>query len=291
MWCASSKKPSYSVRQPFNFYLRLGCDRQAQTFVSQQYTAYPFRLSRTFRLDAENPDRAYLYLMNSSPGLFAGDQLHLGIQLDPTAQVYLTDQAATKVHTMPVPGSLAQVMYQIEVASGASLEFVPEPLILYADASLEQSIEVTLHPTGQLFLSEIVIPGRLARTEYYQFRHYFSRLRVLSPDRELIFADAMRLEGKANPFKDSLFFAPFPILATIAIVFPAIDRDQLSNQLTSAATANSSVRVGVSPLPNCSGLWVRLMGKDVNDIKTYIRLALNRARQMNGQPALPEIPK
>ncbi|MEM9215360.1 MAG: urease accessory protein UreD [Cyanobacteria bacterium P01_F01_bin.150] len=283
-----------------DFYVRVGCARNSQTFVAQQYTAYPFRLSRTFRLD-EGSDkqirdrRAYLYLMNSAPGVFGGDRLNLGLTLEPNAHLYLTDQAATKVHKMPVTDgsdSFAQLSWHITVGAGASLEFVLEPLILYAEAQLSQSTTITLDPISNLFVSEIIVPGRLARSEYYQFREYHNRLRVLSPDGTLLFGDTMRLVGQSNLFKDSIFFAKYPLMANIYTVLPTIDLEQLSHELaTNSQLKSSDLLTGFSPLPNCNGLLIKVMGDRVGQIQSYIYDVLSHIRNAKNEPDVPYIPK
>lgn len=291
----TSQTSNNTAIKDFGFYARVGCDHNNQTFVAQQYTTYPFRLSRTFRLDEGNSRRAYLYLMNSAPGIFGGDRLNLGLTLEPNAHLYLTDQAATKVHKMPVADATvacAQLSWQITVGSGASLEFVPEPLMLYADAQLYQSTTITLEPTSTLFLSEIIVPGRLARSEYYQFREYQSRLQVLSSDGTLLFSDAMRLAGQSNLFKDSLFFTKYPLIANIFIVLPNVDLDKLSHEVaTNSQLKSSHLLTGSSPLPNYSGLLIKVMGDRVEHIQAYIGKALSCVRTLKNEPELPHIPK
>ncbi len=277
-------------QKKIHLYLRLSCDRNGRSVVTRQYVTYPFRLSRTFRLDQTDPDHAYIYIMNASPGLLAGDNLRISLQLDANTSLYLTDQAATKVHTMPT-GTAAKTVYEIAVGAEANLEFVPEPLILYTDATLEQITQVTLHQTGRLFLSEIILPGRLARGEYYRFRHYFTRLQVTSPTGELLFADAMRLEG-LNQFKQSSYLSSLPALGNIFIVLPDIDLKPLIIKLEDLKAADRlEIIAGSSLLPHCNGLVVRAMANSTNALKTYIRYALNCVRQVSGQPFLPEIPK
>jgi urease accessory protein len=276
----------------FNLYLRLCCDRHRQTFVSRQYAAYPFRLSNVFRLDSADLARAYLYIMNTSPGVMAGDLHRIFVQLEANTKLYLTDQSATKVHTMPTTDAIAQVSYTFNVGAGAQLEFLPEPLILYKNSTLEQTTQVTLHPTAQLFLSELVVPGRLARHEIYQFHAYLSRLQVLSLDGELIFGDAMLLEGNLNPFKQHALFSALPAIANIVAVLPQLDLQAFVTALEKFAIADPlSFAVGHSCLPNCNGLLIRAMSDNVNTLKTYTQYALNCVRQLGGQTPLPHIPK
>jgi len=270
--------------------LELGLDRLGRSFVYRQYATYPFRLSRPLRLDPTDPHRTYLYIMNSSPGLLAGDRFQIGVKLRDRTSLYLTDQSATKVHQMPL-GQIARICYDLEISSGACLEFVPEPLILYRDANLEQTIQVAIAPTASLFLSEIMIPGRLARGEYFHFSQYFSRLKVSTTDGDLVFTDAMRLMGKAEHLTKNPTFTSQPILASIILVMPAGDLQSLDRDLDAFAQTQPELTAACSPLPNCNGLLVRAMSSNVPILKAYINYALTRMRYLNGQPPLPEIPK
>ncbi len=230
--------------------------------------------------------------MNTSPGLLAGDKLRVSVQLEVNANLYLTDQSATKVHSMPTPDAIAQVSYTISVGAGAKLEFIPEPLILYADSRLEQSTQVRLHPTGQLFLSEIILPGRLARNELYQFHSYFNHLQVMSSEGELLFCDAMRLEGKLNTFKNHLLFAKMPVMANIITVIPSINLKELVADIDSFPLLHAlKLTAGNSLLPNCNGLLIRAIADSVSSLKDYTQYVLNCVRRISGQTSLPEIPK
>lgn len=272
-----------------NLELGLKCDRLGQTIVSHQYTAYPLRVSPVFRFDDADSHRAYLYVMSTSPGLLAGDEWNISLQLEADTSLYLTDQAATKVHSMPIAGSKAKTYYEIEIGSGATLEFVPQPLILFADAALEQTTNIKIHPTGKLVFSEIILPGRLARGEFYQFHHYFSRLRVTSTCGELWFTDAMHLEGKLNPFSHSNLFACSPVLGNLIVILPETDLESLSESLADLAAANSSaISVASSILPHSKGLLIRAMASGTHELNNYLKYALNCVRRSSHQPPLPD---
>jgi urease accessory protein len=278
-----------------NLEVRLKRDRLGQTVVSDRYMAYPLRLSRVFRLDAAELHRAYLYITNISPGLLAGDNLSLSLHLEAGTSLYLTDQSATKIHAMPRMGTKAITDIKIEVGSGASLELVPEPLILFTDAALEQTTRIQLHPNAELFWSEIVLPGRLARGECYQFRHYFSRLEISSiaeQTEQLWFRDTIHLEGKHNPFKHSDLFASKPILANLIVVQPQTDLEILSKKLEDLEAADcKDLIVASSVLPESKGLLVRVLASKTLEVKKYIKYALNCVRHISDRSFLPYIPK
>ena len=257
-----------------NLELNLKCDRTNKTICIHQYTTYPLRLSTVFRLDGANTNRAYLYTMNTSPGLLAKDELKMSLQLKDNTNLYLTDQAATKVHPMPIEHSQATVDYQIELRSRSCLELVPEPIILYSDAALTQNILVKLDCTAKLFLSEIILPGRLARGESYQFRYYFNRLKLIDLTGKLLFTDAMHLQGKFNLFKDNKLFAPLPIMGNAIAVYPDLDLELLSKELEDIQVTNfPNLMVATSILPSDCGLLIRAFANKTIQLKEYFKLS------------------
>lgn len=280
-----------SIKYQHNLELSLRCDR-SQTVCQHQYTTYPLRLSSIFRLEGANSNRAYHYLINISPGLLAGDELDLSLQLGSNTSLYLTDQAATKVHPMPEINTKARVNYQVTVDAGASLELVPEPVILYTDAVLEQETVIKLHPTARLFLSEIILAGRLAKGEYYNFNYYFNRLRVTDLQEKLLFTDVMRLAGKQNKFKDNQIFASLPIMGNAIAILPNIDLQLLTTQLKDIKLINEqNIAVATTILPTNNGILIRALSNKTRELKKYFTYALNCIRTITNQSPLPYIAK
>ncbi len=256
--------------------------------------AYPLSVSPIFRLEENGTEllsnRAYLYRMNSSPGLLAGDHIGMSIQLATGAQLFLADQSATKVHTMPE--AQATVDYRIEVDSSATLEFLPEPLILFADSTLIQTTEVIMHPAASLSLGEIILPGRLARGEVYQFHQYLNRLRVKSPEGQVWFAETMKLLGKSNRFAQSALFASGAVLGSLVLILPTEVATSerlaaLSAEIDSLVKADGSVDLASSILPGGRGLFVRAIAQTTRDMQACFKGAVNCVRQLRGQSPLP----
>ena len=270
-----------------------------KTVLSHRYMAYPLSVSPVFRLeenghgaDKLGAKRAYLYRMNTSPGLLAGDKIGMSVQLAAGAQLYLAEQAATKVHTMPDLAAQAVVNNWIEVGDRATLEFLPEPLILFADSSLAQNTEITLHATSGLTLGEIILPGRLARGEAYQFRQYLSRLRVSSPEGKVWFAETMRLLGQGNRFAKSALFASGAVLGSLVLILPEViatpqNLTALSATIDKLVEPDSSVDLASSVLPEGRGLFVRAMAQTTREMQACFRGVVNGVRKLRSQPQLP----
>lgn len=277
--------------------LALGCNTAKQTIFQKRYMAYPLSVSPLFRREDSSPGeapskRAYLYRMNTSPGLLAGDSLGIALQLAPESQLYLADQSATKVHQMPDSDTHATVQYDIRLEADSTLEFLPEPLILFEDSDLQQTTEIAMHPEAGLCWGEIILPGRLARGEIYKFRRYLNKTRIRFLDGKLWFAETMNLTGKGNQFASSPLFADAPVLGTLILVLPeAIATSQtlktLSNQIDSIASNSPSLSLASSVLPGDRGLFVRAMSQTTREIQSCFKQALNYGRSLQAQNPLP----
>ena len=157
--------------------------------------------------------------------------------------------------------------------NGTTLEFLPEPLILFEDSDLQQTTEIAMHREAGLCWGEIVLPGRLARGEVYQFRRYLNtRQKYDSLDGELWFTETMNLTGKGNRFASSPLFASAPVLGTLILVLPgAIATTEtlktLSEQIDAIAPKDASLSLASSILPGNRGLFVRAMSETTREIQ------------------------
>ena len=272
--------------------LSLGCNATKQTVLQKRYMAYPLSVSPLFRREEGTSKRAYLYRMNTSPGLLAGDAIGTSIRLTAKSRLYLADQSATKVHQMPEVGTHASVNYHVSLAADSMLEFLPEPLILFEDAELEQTTEITMHSEASICWGEVVLPGRLARGEHYQFRRYLNKTKVRAPDGKLWFAETMNLQGKENRFVGSSLFASGAVLGTLILVLPRAiatppNLKMLGTQIDALETDSPSLNLASSVLPDDRGIFVRVMSDNTREIQACFKRSLNYVRALCGQNPLP----
>lgn len=281
--------------------LQLKCNSEGKTIIARQYETHPLRISSPFRLDRggnfvkgeiPNDRRAYLYLRNNSPGLFAGDKLNISLSLEEKTKLYLTEQSATKVHPTMTEGVTAKVDYQWTIAEDAMVEFIPEPVIFYRDSALQQTTQVKIHPTANFFWSDLVLPGRLARGECYQFRFYDHCLAVYSDAGELWFKDRMYLTGKDNLFANNALFASLPIWGNAIAIMPQIEVNLLKSTVDSLLDNNNiDLVAATSILPHDRGILIKVLASQTQKIKMYWYSVLNALRNLNHQSCLPHIPK
>ena len=106
------------------------------------------------------------------------------VRVESDASLVVRSAAAT----MAMPGALgaaSHVALDVRVAAGASLRWLPEPLVLVAGCDHRMTTRVRLAPGARLVLRDVVVCGRHGEASG-SFRH---RLRVDADERPLFRSD------------------------------------------------------------------------------------------------------
>jgi urease accessory protein len=167
---------------------------EGRTKMMHKYQTSPLKIAKTFRYENEPgplqsgvslyEEQLGVYMMDCSPGLMSGDVYELKWHLLEGASVFLTNQSFTKVHPSIKEGSVQRQWIRLE--AHALLEYMPEPVMLYKDASMSGETEIKLEPGATLIMSDILCPGRAGRGEKFHYRLYKNRMKVFYEE-ELIF--------------------------------------------------------------------------------------------------------
>ncbi len=162
--------------------------RNGRTVLAQAYAEPPFRVGRWF---AEG-DGLHLILTSSAPGAFGHDHLQQIVRVGCGARVWLTSQSALQVHPSP-DGGTAHLQSSYHVANRAHLHCHWHPLIPFADARIEQRIDVNIAGGGYLYWSDALMSGRHARGERWKFVSLAHQIAV-SRDGSLEYLERYRIE-------------------------------------------------------------------------------------------------
>lgn len=251
---------------------RLGFVRGGGTSVlADQHVPYPFHITKPFRLYPPRPDLITLYLQSASGGLYRGDHLGLDIAMGPGSAAHVTTQAATVVHR-----SADQPVRQdtrIRVGADAFLHWVPDPLILFPDASLAASTRVTLEPGARAIVSESIAchdPEGRRRP----FAEAVLSLSVEDPGGTALVRERSRITGE--DFQDPA--SPLGVwraYGTLLVLAPASCLPDPAE--IQAATDRAGCWAGLSPLPNAAGLGLRLLAPDGGTLAAGLEAAAGRA--------------
>jgi len=227
------------------------------TVLARQVVPYPFHITRAFRMHPESPDLATLYLQSASGGLYAADHLTLAIEARPGARAHVTTQAGTVVHRGGPEPSRQET--RLTIAADAFLALNPDPLILFPEAHLAVSTEITAEPGARAIVTESVACHDPAG-EGRPFDRLDLGLTIRTPEGRILVRERSRIDGLAFTAPDS----PLGLhraYGTMVVLGAPDDARLASLRLRQAADAVGCL-TGVSPLPNGAGLGLRLLAPD-----------------------------
>lgn len=223
------------------------------TVLSRQVVPYPFHITRPFRLYPERPDIATLYLQSASGGLYRDDRLSLDITARPGSRAHVTTQSATVVHD--TGAFAARQETRLAIASDAVLALHPDPMILFPGATLELDTRVVLGTDARAIVSE-GFTSHDPKGEGRTFSRIVLSLRIETELGRVLMTERSRLDGAstagaASPLGGYAAYGSMMILGPVECL-PAIEA------LQGRADASGCL-CGVSPLPNATGLGVRIL--------------------------------
>jgi len=243
------------------------------TKLVRDYATVPFHVSGTLGHDP-HPAAETVFLQSPTGGIAQGDRLDIDIAVADDAVAHVSTQSSTKVQSMNRNYAASEA--SLSVGAGGHLDYVPEPTIVHEDARLFQDLRLDLAGGGTAVLSDVVVPGRLARGERFDFERYLSRVRVTGPD-GLLFEDATHLTpAESDPTAPGVL-GEFAVYGTLFVVAPETDTTQLSDDIH-AAVADGEARAGASELPNGAGVGVRALGDRAETVEAALHTAWNAAR-------------
>jgi len=155
---------------------------------------------------------AWVLVASFGGGLVDGDALRLSVRVQPGAMGYLSTQSSTKVFR----GAASQHI-DAEIADGACLVSVPDPVVCFADASFTQRQHLRLAPTATLVWLDSLSAGRVEHGERWQLARFDSRLTIERAG-HLLATDALLLDPAHGPLAPR--FARWNALATLFAVGP-----------------------------------------------------------------------
>lgn len=160
----------------------------------------PLQVQRLLRPE---PGVAHLCLLSPTGGILQGDRLEVEIAARRGAHLHVATQSAARVYRMEEDHAEQRVFLLAE--EGSYLEYVPHPLILFAEARFHQELRMETVGDGVVMAADVLVPGRLACGERWAFADYRLRVRGVV-DGEPVLAEA----GTVCPAREA------PGLATLA---------------------------------------------------------------------------
>ncbi|KOX94018.1 urease accessory protein UreD [Haloarcula rubripromontorii] len=255
--------------------LELTFERTADgTTLVHDYATVPFHISGTLGHDPL-PEADTVFVQSPTGGVAQGDRHDVTIEVGDEAVAHVSTQSSTKVQTMTCNYAAAETT--LSVGTDGHLDYVPEPTILHADSRYMQELSVGLAPGATAVVADVVVPGRLARGERFEFERYLSRVRADGPDGRL-FEDATHLTPADGDPTAPGVLGEFTVYGTAFVLAPDRDEDELSDALH-AVVADGEARAGATALPNGAGVGVRALGDRAETVQSTLHAAWDHARR------------
>ncbi|RJT07461.1 urease accessory protein UreD [Halococcus sp. IIIV-5B] len=264
--------------------LSFATDSDGQTRLVHDYARVPFHVMGTLDHDP-HPNAATVCVQSPTGGIAQGDRLRSEVHVKPEAIARVSTQSATKVQSMD--HNYASETTKLTADASSHLDYVPEPTILHEDARFSRETTLSVSENATAIVSELLIPGRLARDECFDFEQYYSRFKVGTDD-DLLFEDTTHLQPETVDPSAPGIWADFSVYGTLYVVASHSNISELADQLYEHVALESG-QVGVTALPNDAGVMVRLLTERSEQAQTMIRNAWDTARRflLNvGAPAL-----
>ncbi|MGB7679350.1 MAG: urease accessory protein UreD [Nitrososphaeraceae archaeon] len=249
--------------------LKLELEPQRQkTVLKEQYSKVPLYTQRVLYLEESLPSMAYLYIISPSGGVLQGDRYRMDITLSKNALFHLTTQGATRIYRMDK--NYATQVVNITVGEGCYFEFIPDQIIPYRNSRFYQKVMLNVHDNATMVYSELLVPGRVASGESFDYDICYLKTIAKNQDGELRFIDIAILEPKKRLLKNSGVLENFDVVGTVYILAPANHIKELNSLINSMIESYPKVYGGATILPNSSGVMVRLLGPFASDVRDVI---------------------
>lgn len=293
---ASESVPSAGVGAPGkDGRLELAFARAAdgRTVLARDYARVPFHVSGTLDRDP-HPGATSVVVQSPNGGVAQGDRHDVRVEAREGAVARVGTGSATKVLSMEHNYGGAEV--ELIVDSGAHLEYLPEPTILHADARYAQTVTLDVAQDGTAVLGDVVVPGRLAREERFDFERYASRVRVRGPD-GLLAEDPTHLApgddaaGTGVDPRAAGVLGEFAVYGTLYVVAPASESgplcdaiaerlaDEVADPDAGLDASEPRVRAAPTTLPGDAGVVVRAVGHRADPVRDALWVAWDAPRR------------
>ena len=242
--------------------------------------------------------RCELPLLHTAGGLVGGDQLSIDVALASGSRSLITSVAAQKVYgsvgrsQLHPEGAWSRQTATMQLEEHSDLEWMPQEMVLYADALFEQQLTVTLPENASFLTAEIVRLGRTAAGETlnqgrWRSHQSVQRIGPSGPRWEQV----DRLEIGIDNLQSNHGLAGAPVFGTLVWAAPSgLDPGSMVNLLEDARQD----RTGLSGTMRCTrldqGMLARYAGSSSRDARFWFSRIWARTRTLRGLSG-PEIPR
>ncbi|HEY9100456.1 urease accessory protein UreD [Chitinimonas sp.] len=227
---------------PWRAALQLGFEQQAGRTVMRRLEQYgPLTVQKP--LYPEGGTVCHAIVLHPPGGIAGGDMLQQDITVGSGAHALLTTPGAAKWYGSIGPE--ASQVIQLRVATGGTLEWLPQETIVYDGARARSQLQIELAEGARLACWDLICLGRPAAGERFKRGSWRQTLRIQRPDGTPLLLERALLRG-GDPLLDApVGLAGQPVMGTL-LLSGQVDADTLA--LLRALPSAPGLRLGWTQL-------------------------------------------
>lgn len=237
-----------------------------KTVIGKLCSEIPLHVQKALHCDDSN--LAYLYIVSTSGGILQGDRYRIDINMKKDTQAHITTQGATRVYSMN--SSNATQMINVTLEENSYLEFIPDQIIPYQNSRFYQKLSLNVHNDSTMIYSEIVTPGRIAMGESFAYDVCYLKTKATNQHGDYRFIDITNIEPKKQKLTSFGILEKYQMVGTVYILTQEKHIMELYEKVDSFLSANQNIFGGITIMKNNSGLLVRILGNNTEQIKEVI---------------------
>ena len=248
-----------------------------KTTITKQFSQVPLQIQRAVYPEESIPEMAYLYIISPSGGILQGDRYKIDVTLKNNAISHITTQGATRIYSMN--SNFASQITNITVDDNCYLEYIPDQIIPYQNSRYYQKVNLNIHDKATMIYSEVLTPGRMAMNEYFDYDVCYLRTYCKNQEEKFRCLENMKVEPKNQNLNSDGILGKNKIVGTVYILTKKDHITELENIINTNLEKLEAVSIGTSILPNESGIIVKILGDNTEDIFKLIYSVLKITRK------------
>ena len=210
----------------------------------------------------EGPQVCHTLILHPPGGIAGGDDLEIGIALNPGSQVLITMPGASKWYGSP--GASAALRLNVRVEEGATLEWLPQETIVFNHAAPRMRTSIDL-AAGACYIGwEILCLGRTASGETFDAGEIRQATEVAVAG-DPVWSERCHLTGGSRLLASMAGLAGAPVSAVMLVAGRNIAPELMAQ--CRAVRVDGVARHGITAMPNI--LVARYVGYSSEQAKAY----------------------
>ena len=254
-----------------------------KTVITKQFSQVPLQIQRAVYPENSLPGMAYLYIISPSGGILQGDRYKTDIMLKNNAVSHITTQGATRIYSMN--SNSATQMVNITLDENCYLEYIPDQIIPYQNSRYYQKVNLNIHDDATLIYSEVLTPGRIAMNESFDYDICYLRTYCKNQNNRFRCLENMKIEPKKYDMKIKGVLGKYNIVGTVYVLTKKDKIQKLDEIINEKIEKSELITSGTSILPNESGIIVKILGNNTEDIfeKVYDIVKITRKEILDAE--------